>query len=141
MKRIHIGVVVKDFEKSLHFYTTLFGADPSLKRDGYARWMLEDPRVNLAINTQGPAPGIDHVGIQVESDDDVAKSSQRLKENGYVAEDDPDSNCGYAVQNKVWASDPQGVVWETFHSKAPTDSYGENDLPDELIAKLQQSAM
>ena len=140
MKRIHIGVVVKDFEKSLQFYTTLLGVEPSLKKDGYARWMLEDPRVNLAINTQGPAAGIDHVGIQVESDDDVAEYSQRLKDRGYTAEDEPDSNCGYAIQNKVWVSDPQGVIWETFHSKAPMASYGENDLPDELISKLQQSA-
>ena len=140
MKRIHIGVVVEDFEKSLQFYTTLLGAEPTLKKDGYARWRLDDPRVNLAINTEGPAPGIDHVGIQVESDEEVAEVSARLKAGGCAAADEPDSNCGYMQQTKVWVSDPQGVIWEAFHSKAPMADYGENDLPDELMARLQESA-
>ena len=140
MKRIHIGIVVKDFKTSLQFYTTLLGVGPTLKKDGYARWMLDDPRVNLAINIEGPAPGIDHVGIQVESDDEVAEYSARLKAGGCMAQDDPDSNCGYAKQNKVWVSDPQGIIWEAFRSKQAMDEYGANDLPDALISHLQEGA-
>ena len=140
MKRIHMGIVVTDFEKSLQFYTDLLGSEPTLLREGYARWMLEDPRVNLNINTQGPAPGIDHVGIQVESDDDVAETSARLRAAGHLAKDDNESNCGFAEQTKVWVSDPQGVVWETFHSKRALENYGENDLPDDLITELRTGA-
>ena len=137
MKRMHMGIVVTDFEKSLKFYSDLLGSEPTLLKDGYARWMLEDPRVNLNINVQGPAPGIDHVGIQVDSDEAVAEASKRLKSAGYLAKDDTESNCGFAEQTKVWVSDPQGVVWETFHSKRPLENYGENDLPDELIQELR----
>ncbi|MEM7120031.1 MAG: VOC family protein [Pseudomonadota bacterium] len=140
MKRIHMGVVVEDFDKSLKFYTDFFDAEPTLLKDGYARWMLDDPRVNFNINVQGPAPGIDHVGIQVESDTDVAEAGARLRDAGYLAKDDNESNCGYAEQTKVWVSDPQGVVWETFHSKKPLEDYGENDLPDELISELRTGA-
>ena len=138
MKRMHIGIVVEDFEKSLAFYTCLLGAEPTLKRDGYARWMLDDPRVNLNINTQGPGPGVDHLGIQVLSDEEVAEYGDNLRKEGYLAKDDSDSNCGYARQTKVWVSDPQGVIWEAFHSKAWLESYGENDLPDELISELRE---
>lgn len=142
MKRIHMGIVVEDFEKSLNFYTDLLGQRPTLLKqdDGYARWMLDDPRVNLNINVQGPAPGIDHVGIQVESDEEVAEYSARLKATGHTAEDDPNSICGYAKQNKVWVSDPQGVVWEAFNSQKPLADYGSNDLPDELISHLRKGA-
>lgn len=76
---MHIGVVVKDFERSLKFYSELFGTEPSLRKDGYARWMLEDPRVNFVINMQGPGPGIDHLGIQVESDDEITEIGARLR--------------------------------------------------------------
>ena len=140
MKRIHMGIVVTDFDKSLKFYSDLLGTGPTLLKDGYARWMLDDPCVNLNINVQGPAPGIDHVGIQVDSDDDVAEAGERLRAAGHLAKDDNDSNCGYAEQTKVWVSDPQGVVWETFHSKKALENYGENDLPDDLIEELRDGA-
>lgn len=135
-----MGVVVTDFDASLKFYTDLFDTGPTLLKDGYARWMLDDPRVNFNINIEGPAPGIDHVGIQVDSDDAVAETGTRLRAAGHLAKDDNDSNCGYAQQTKVWVSDPQGVVWETFYSKKVLENYGENDLPDELIKELRDGA-
>lgn len=140
MKRMHIGVVVTDFDASLKFYNDLFGHEPTFLADGYARWFLDDPLVNFVINTQGPGPGIDHLGIQVESDDVVREYGARWKDRGHKTEYEGQSNCGYAVQTKHWISDPQGLMWEAFHSSRPMEEYGENDLPDTLISDLTEAA-
>lgn len=140
MKRMHIGVVVEDFDASLRFYATLFGAEPSFVDPGYARWMLDDPRVNFVISTQGDAPGVGHLGIQVESDDELREISERLKASGRELLEQRGSNCGYADQNKAWVADPQGVFWEAFHTLRYTDRYGDDDFETAEFVALAKSA-
>ncbi len=140
MKRIHIGVVVEDFETSRAFYSALFGAEPSFSDPGYARWMLEDPRVNFVISTQGEETGVGHLGIQVESAAELAEIKDRLKGAGQQVLEQDGSNCGYANQNKAWVADPVGVFWEAFHTLSYTDRYGEDDFEDEDFAKLARAS-
>jgi catechol 2,3-dioxygenase-like lactoylglutathione lyase family enzyme len=140
MKRIHIGVVVEDVTASLRFYETLFGAAPSFTGEGYARWMLDDPRVNFVISTRGDALGVGHLGIQVESGEELAEVTGRLKGAGHDLLEQAGSTCGFAIQNKAWTSDPQGVFWEAFHTLELNDRYGEDDFEDEQFTALFEQA-
>lgn len=136
MKRIHIGVVVEDVAASKRFYSTLFGAEPNFVGEGYARWMLEDPRINFVVSTRGDQPGVGHLGIQVESAAELAEVTSRLKAAGHDLLEQEGSTCGYALQNKAWTSDPQGVFWEAFQTLELNDHYGEDDFEDEAFAAL-----
>lgn len=128
MKRLHMHIAVDDLERSIGFYSTLFGVSPSVIKDDYAKWMLEDPKVNLAISTRGGAAGLDHVGIQVESDDELREIATRLKAAGEQTHDQEAALCCYAQSNKNWVSDPSGLRWETFFSLGDATAYGE-DVP------------
>ena len=124
MKRLHVHVAVDDLERSIGFYSTLFGAEPAIQHADYAKWMLDDPRVNFAISARGARPGLDHLGIQVESrrELDQLVSALRNAEHKVVAEED--ASCCYAKSDKGWARDPNGIRWETFFSFGQITEYG-----------------
>jgi catechol 2,3-dioxygenase-like lactoylglutathione lyase family enzyme len=133
MKRMHVNLAVEDLEASVAFYSMLFGAAPSVRHVDYAKWLLDDPRVNFAIAARGRAPGLDHLGIQVESGEELAEVTGRLKAAGQFVLDQKDAACCYARSDKGWVHDPQGVVWETFHTKGAHTSYGEDTLIERVI--------
>jgi catechol 2,3-dioxygenase-like lactoylglutathione lyase family enzyme len=128
MKRLHLHVSVPDLAQSIHFYETLFGAAPSVVKDDYAKWMLEDPRVNFAISKQpNRAAGVDHVGIQVDSTAELAELSGRLKAAGAQTFDEEATTCCYAKSDKSWVADPAGLRWETFYTFGEATTYGTSE--------------
>jgi catechol 2,3-dioxygenase-like lactoylglutathione lyase family enzyme len=127
MKRLHVHVAVGDLDKSISFYSTLFGAEPSVLKSDYAKWMLDDPRVNFAISDRARAPGIDHLGIQVDSGDELAELAGRLKAAGESTFDQEATTCCYATSDKAWVNDPSGVRWETFYTFGEATTYGEDE--------------
>jgi catechol 2,3-dioxygenase-like lactoylglutathione lyase family enzyme len=127
MKRLHLHVSVPDLAQSIQFYETLFGAKPTVVKDDYAKWMLDDPRVNFAIsNRPGRAVGVDHVGIQVDSAAELGELSGRLKAAGAQTFDEAATTCCYAKSDKSWVGDPAGVRWETFFTFGEATTYGES---------------
>lgn len=129
MKRLHIHVGVADLDQSIGFYSTLFNSQPSVVESDYAKWMLEDPRVNFAISARQRAPGIDHLGIQVDSRAELDELSGRLKAAGETTLDQEAATCCYAKSDKAWVNDPAGVRWETFFTFGGATSYGEDEQP------------
>lgn len=127
MKRLHLHVSVPDLDQSIQFYETLFGAKPSVVKDDYAKWMLDDPRVNFAISQRDRAAGVDHVGIQVDSNAELAELATRLKGAGAVTFDQEATTCCYAKSDKTWVSDPAGLRWETFYTFGEATQYGEDE--------------
>lgn len=126
MKRLHVHVAVEDLSRSIGFYSTLFGAAPSVVKPDYAKWMLDDPRVNFAISERSAKIGVDHLGIQVESGDELTEIASRLKAAGETTRDQIDTTCCYARSDKAWVKDPSGIDWETFHSFGEATVYGED---------------
>lgn len=129
MKRLHLHVSVPDLAQSIQFYETLFGAQPTVVKEDYAKWMLDDPCVNFAISARGLAAGVDHVGIQVDSAAELGVLSTRLKAAGNVTLDQEAATCCYARSDKSWVNDPGGVRWETFYTFGEATQYGEDDAP------------
>jgi catechol 2,3-dioxygenase-like lactoylglutathione lyase family enzyme len=128
MKRLHVHIAVDDLEKSIGFYSMLFARAPSVRKDDYAKWMLEDPRVNLAISQRaGVGRGVDHLGIQTETDGELRELAQRLKAAGETTRDQEATTCCYALSNKAWVDDPSGVRWETFFTFGEATQYGEDE--------------
>jgi len=140
MKRLHLHVSVPDLAQSIQFYATLFGAPPSVTKDDYAKWMLEDPRVNFAISARGGPAGIDHAGIQVEGADELGELATRLKAAGERTFDEAGATCCYAKSDKSWIRDPAGVRWETFFTFGEAVTYGEDSASAALIAAEPASA-
>ena len=126
MKRLHVHVSVENLSRSIGFYSTLFGAPPSVLKQDYAKWMLDDPRVNFAISERSASIGIDHLGIQVENGDELAEVSGRLKAAGEATREQIGTTCCYAQSDKAWVKDPSGIDWETFHSFGEATVYGED---------------
>jgi catechol 2,3-dioxygenase-like lactoylglutathione lyase family enzyme len=137
MKRLHLHISVPEIEPAIGFYSTLFGAPPSVVKDDYAKWMLEDPRVNLAISSRARAPGVDHVGIQVDSPDELGELAARLKAAGEATFDQAATTCCYATSDKSWVTDTAGVRWESFFTHGAATSYGEDEI---LPAAATESA-
>ena len=127
MKRLHVHIAVDDLTRSVGFYSTLFNAAPSVLKDDYAKWMLDDPRVNLAISTRAHAAGVDHIGIQAETSEELAELAARLKGAGEITRDQEATTCCYAQSDKSWVNDPTGVRWETFYTFADATTYGEDE--------------
>jgi len=127
MKRLHLHVNVPDLGPAIDFYSTLFDAPPTVVKADYAKWMLEDPCVNLAISARTRAGGIDHVGIQVESKADLSTLAGRLKEAGATTFDQEATTCCYANSDKSWVTDTAGVRWETFFTHGEATTYGEDE--------------
>jgi catechol 2,3-dioxygenase-like lactoylglutathione lyase family enzyme len=126
MKRMHLHINVADIDRAVDFYSVLFGARPSVVKADYAKWMLEDPRVNLAISSRARTPGVDHVGIQVDSAAELGELAGRLKDAGAQTMDQDATICCYAKSDKSWVTDTAGVRWETFFTMGEATSYGED---------------
>ena len=124
MKRLHVHVAVQDLDQSIRFYAALFATEPTVRKPDYAKWMLDDPRVNFAISSRGAAPGVDHLGIQVESDDELREVYARLQQAERPVLEEGTTTCCYAKSEKSWIADPQGVSWETFHTIGESTTYG-----------------
>jgi len=139
MKRFHAHVRVDDLESSVRFYSTLFGTDPAVLRADYAKWMLDDPRVNFAITAGATSTGLDHLGLQVESDEDLAIIAERLDAAGQSVMKQTNAACCYARGNKGWVSDPSGISWETFHTFGESTVYGNDIAPRALASKAVES--
>ena len=129
MKRLHVHVAVEDLARSVGFYSTLFGANPTVRKDDYAKWMLDDPRVNFAISSRGRPAGLDHLGIQAHATGELSAISDRLKTAGAETIDEAATTCCYARSDKTWTTDPSGIRWETFHTFGESTVYGE-DIAD-----------
>jgi catechol 2,3-dioxygenase-like lactoylglutathione lyase family enzyme len=124
MKRLHVHVGVNDLDQSIGFYSALFAAEPTVKKSDYAKWMLDDPRVNFAISYRPEAGGVRHLGIQVENAEELSEVYARLAQaDGPVLEEGA-TTCCYAKSEKSWISDPQGVAWETFLTTGEATTYG-----------------
>ncbi|HET9819814.1 MAG TPA: ArsI/CadI family heavy metal resistance metalloenzyme [Rhodanobacteraceae bacterium] len=123
MKRFHVHVNVENIEASTRFYTTLFGVAPSVVKPDYAKWMLEDPRINFAISQRGRAAGVDHLGLQAEDNAELTAIGERLQAADAVALTEKATTCCYAHSDKFWAEDPQGVRWESFFTFGDATTY------------------
>jgi hypothetical protein len=129
MKRFHVHVHVYDLAQSIRFYSTLFATEPSVLKGDYAKWMLDDPRVNFAISTHcGETAGISHLGIQAEDEAELGDVFQRLARAERPIVEEKATTCCYAVSDKQWVADPQGVKWETFYTYGEATVYGESAL-------------
>lgn len=126
MHRMHLHVTVPDLGASIVFYETLFGAAPAVVKDDYAKWMLDDPRVNFAISRRGARAGLDHLGLQVESDEELAQLREQVERAQIAALDQTGAACCYAKSDKYWITDPQGIAWETFHTLDTIPVFGED---------------
>jgi len=125
MKRLHVHVAVSDLSRSVGFYSALFAMRPSVLKSDYAKWMLDDPRVNFAISTRGRKPGLDHLGIQVESQEELHEVYGRLREAGGNIIEQGQTACCYAKSEKAWIDDPAGISWETFLTSGESTTYGD----------------
>jgi len=126
MKRFHIHVAVDDLAANIRFYSTVFGQQPAVVQEDYAKWMLEDPRINFAISNRGLAKGVDHLGLQVDSDAELALLREQVGRAEIEARDQPEAACCYAKSNKYWITDPQGIAWETYHTLGGIPTFGED---------------
>jgi catechol 2,3-dioxygenase-like lactoylglutathione lyase family enzyme len=124
MKRFHAHVIVNDLDSSVRFYSTLFGTEPAVLKADYAKWMLDDPRVNFAISMRGRKAGLDHFGIQVESEQELQEVYGRLREAGKPVLEVGKTVCCYAKSEKSWIDDPAGISWEAFHTAGESTFYG-----------------
>jgi catechol 2,3-dioxygenase-like lactoylglutathione lyase family enzyme len=124
MKRFHVHVAVNDLEQSIRFYSALFGTDPAVKKPDYAKWMLEDPRINFAISDRGSKTGVDHLGLQAENGAELEEIGTRLAQADVSTSAQKGANCCYAKSDKYWTIDPQGVAWESFHTLDNVPVYG-----------------
>jgi catechol 2,3-dioxygenase-like lactoylglutathione lyase family enzyme len=122
MKRLHVHVSVRDLAESVRF-SELFGAQPTVRKNDYAKWMLEDPRVNFAISRRDGKPGMQHLGIQVEDRAELAEVYERLRRAGRPVIEEGETTCCYAPSEKSWIDDPQGVQWETFLTTGQSTVY------------------
>jgi catechol 2,3-dioxygenase-like lactoylglutathione lyase family enzyme len=127
MKRLHVHVAVENVRASIRFYSALFAAEPVVLKDDYAKWMLEDPRVNFAISHRGEGSGIRHLGIQVEDPQELAEVYSRLKSVDRSVLEEGATTCCYARSEKSWIEDPQGIKWETFLTVGEATTYGSDE--------------
>jgi hypothetical protein len=125
MNRFHVHVSVSDLAQSIRFYSTLFATEPRVVKSDYAKWMLEDPPVNFAISMRDPTRGVNHIGLQVDSADELAKLEAQLKQADSDLVPESGVTCCYAKADKYWVTDPQGVAWEIFHTLEEVPVYGQ----------------
>lgn len=127
MKRFHLHVSVDDLDASIKFYSAIFGTTPTVLKPDYAKWMLDDPRVNFAISKRGFRPGIDHVGIQVDSAGELTALREQAAAADIATAEQTNATCCYARSDKYWITDPQGIAWETFHTLESIPIYGDSE--------------
>jgi lactoylglutathione lyase len=126
MKRFHVHAHVEDLQASIAFYSKLFAAEPARVVSDYAMWMLEDPRLNFAISTRGGRPGVDHLGFQTDTEDELAQLKARAQAADMALLDEGETSCCYARSEKHWVTDPQGIAWEHFHTLADIPVFSES---------------
>jgi catechol 2,3-dioxygenase-like lactoylglutathione lyase family enzyme len=129
MKRLHVHLGVADLDRSIRFYSALFAAEPSVRQADYAKWQLDDPRVNFAISTRGKTAGLDHLGIQAESDAELEELGTRLAQADVSVLPQKNASCCYARGDKYWTLDPQGIAWESFHTLDSIPVFGADSAP------------
>lgn len=138
MKRMHVHVAVDDLQRSIRFYSSMFAAQPSVVKSDYAKWMLDDPRVNFAISARGRQAGLDHLGIQVEDKNELMEVYARLHEAGDNVIEQGQTTCCYVKSEKSWIDDPAGIAWETFLTAGESTDYGDGSGEREArIAKTK----
>jgi extradiol dioxygenase family protein len=131
MKRFHVHAHVEDLQTSIAFYSKMFAAQPSRVESDYAKWMIEDPRINFAISTRGAKTGIDHLGIQTDSEEELAALQSQAEAADMTLLDVGQTSCCYARSDKYWLTDPQGIAWEQFHTLGNTPVFGEGSANNE----------
>ena len=124
MKRLHVHVAVHDIQQSVRFYSALFAAQPTVTKDDYAKWMLDDPRVNFAISKRSVKTGLDHLGIQAENEAELEAIGSHLAQADVSTLEQKGVSCCYAKSDKYWTLDPQGIAWESFHTLGTVPVYG-----------------
>jgi catechol 2,3-dioxygenase-like lactoylglutathione lyase family enzyme len=125
MKRLHVHVSVESLGDAISFYSALFATPPTMTKPDYAKWMLDDPRVNFAISTRGRSPGLDHLGIQVEDAEELHEVYARLDKAGREVREEGQTTCCYAHSEKSWIDDPAGIAWEAFLTTGERTIYGD----------------
>ncbi|MEQ9022730.1 MAG: ArsI/CadI family heavy metal resistance metalloenzyme [Pseudomonadales bacterium] len=139
MKRMHIHVGVEDLNQSIRFYSALFGAEPAKTRDDYAKWMLDDPRINFAISTRAKT-GLDHLGLQVDEDSELEEMRERLKSADLAVVDEGETVCCYARSDKSWVEDPAGIAWEAYKTMEDVQLFSGNESAGENACCAPQSS-
>jgi lactoylglutathione lyase len=129
MKRFHVHAHVEDLAASIAFYSKLFASEPSRVEADYAKWMIEDPRINFAISTRGGKPGVDHLGIQVDEESELAELKARVQAADLALLDEGATTCCYSRSEKHWITDPQGIAWEHFHTLGSIPMFSESTKP------------
>jgi uncharacterized glyoxalase superfamily protein PhnB len=138
VKRLHVHVAVEDLQQAIGFYTVMFAAGPAVIKPDYAKWLLDDPRVNFAISARGRTPGLDHLGIQVENEAEPHEVYGRLHRSGAAVVEQGNTACCYARSEKSWVDDPAGIAWETFLTTGENTDYG--DGSGERTPRLAKTA-
>ena len=128
MKRVHIHISVEDLEKNKNFYTAVFGAEPTKEKDDYIQWLLDDPALNFAISSGREKHGLNHLGIQVDSEEAVIEVEKRLEDAGILGEKQDEAACCYAKSKKYWVQDPQDIIWENYHTMEQIELFGGDDF-------------
>lgn len=123
MQRIHVMLQVEDLAESVRFYSSLFGSEPTKREEDYAKWLLEDPRVNFSISDRGEAKGVEHLGIQAETPEELETLRQRIRRSGGEVKDEGETTCCYHESDKTWVTDAQGVSWEAFYTSGEAATY------------------
>lgn len=131
MKRLHVHIGVENLTESIKFYNALFNAEPSKVKTDYAKWMLDDPRVNFAISTRAKKIGVDHMGIQVDSPDELAQLRDQMSAANISTHSDGETTCCYAKSEKSWVEDPNGIAWEAYHTMEDAQIFSASDTPSE----------
>ena len=139
MKRFHVNVSVVDLDQSTRFYTTLFGVEPTVLKDEYAKWMLDDPRINFSVSTGAQHQGVNHLGMQADTMEELGVIQSRLRTAGETTVDQPDAKCCYAISTKTWVRDPDDVAWETFVTHSDFTHYGEDRVPEEFSQTTEKT--
>ena len=140
MKRFHVNVAVADLDKSIKFYKGLFGIEPTVLKEDYAKWMLEDPRINFSISTSQHNRGVNHIGLQADTMDELEVIRERLRHAEQETFDQADAQCCYANSSKTWVRDPDDVAWETFVTHGEITSYGDDRVPEDVLQAAQSNA-
>jgi lactoylglutathione lyase len=139
MKRFHVHAHVDDLQASIAFYSHLFAAAPTRVEGDYAKWMLDDPRINFAISTRGGKPGVDHLGFQVDSEAELGELKARAQAADMALLDEGATSCCYARSDKHWLTDPQGIAWEHFHTLSDIPVFSEK-VPAVSVAAAEAPA-
>ena len=140
MKRFHVSISVADLGRSTEFYNTLFGVEPTVLKDDYAKWMLGDPRINFSITESRKFSGVNHIGLQADTMEELEAIQSRLRGAEESTYDQPEAECCYARSSKTWVRDPDDVAWETFVTHGEITHYGSDPAPSDLASEKSSSA-